>query len=167
MKTYIFGATLIGLMAVAACSRSAATGPDGGDVVPIKDGTAYAEFMSNGESGEMMVQTWDKNLKTRRPIERESISVGSGDSSVELEPYPTDDDPEGMSSRFYGQADWARGTDVRRGWMEGRATGGRQQFDWHHGREAGRTQGRMWEGMGEHRRMGSEHGSGSRGPMHR
>ena len=114
-----------------------------------------------------MVQTWDKKLKARRPIEREAISVGSGDSSVELTPYPTADDPEGMSSRFYGQADWARGTDVRQGWMEGRATGNRQQFAWQHGREAGRTQGRMWEGMGEHRRMGTEYGSGARGPMRR
>ena len=36
MKTYIFGATLVGLIAVAACSRAAAAGPNGGDVVSIK-----------------------------------------------------------------------------------------------------------------------------------
>lgn len=167
MKTFTFGMTLIGLMAVAACSNAAAAGPNGGDVVSIKGGTAYAELVSNEESGEMMVQTWDKNLKTRRPIEREPISVGSGDNKVELTPYPTDNDPEGMSSRFYGQADWARGAGVHQGWMEGRATGDRQQFEWRHGREAGRTQRRMWEEMGEHRRMGTEHGPGARGPMHR
>lgn len=34
----------------------------------------------------MMVQTWDKDLKTRRPIEREPITVGSGSSNVELTP---------------------------------------------------------------------------------
>ena len=167
MKTFIASVTLIGLMAVAACSRAATTGPDGGDLVSIKGGTAYAELMSNEESGEVMVHTWDKNLKTRRPIEREPISVGSGGDNLELTAYPTDTDPEGMSSRFYGQADWARGAGVRQGWMEGRGTGDRQQFAWQHGREAGRMQGRMWEDMGEHRRMGTEHGPGGRGPMHR
>jgi hypothetical protein len=167
MKTFIYGVTLIGLMAVAACSRTAAAGPNGGDLVPIKGGTAYAELVSNADTGEMMVQTWDKDLRTRRAIEREPIIVGSGGNNVELEPHPTEGDAAGMSSRFYGQADWARGGGVHGGWMQGRGTGDRQEFQWHHGGEAGRTQSRMWEEMGEHRRMGTEHGPGARGPMHR
>ena len=58
MKTFLAGVILIGLMAVAACSRTAAAGPNGGDVVPIKGGAAYAELVSNAETGEVMVQTW-------------------------------------------------------------------------------------------------------------
>jgi hypothetical protein len=168
MKTFLAGVILIGLMAVAACSRTAAAGPNGGDVVPIKGGTAYAELVSNADTGEVMVQTWDKDLKTRRAIEQEPITVGSGGNNVELTPHPTEGDAAGTSSRFYGQADWARGSGVRQGWMQGRATGDRQEFEWQHGWEAGRMQGRMWEDMGEHRRMGPGHAPGQQGgPMHR
>ena len=168
MKTFVAGVILIGLMAVAACSKTASAGPNGGDLVPIKGGTAYAELVSNPDSGEVMVQTWDKDMKTRRPIEQEPITLGSGGNNVELTPHPIDTDPAGTCSRFYGQADWARGTGARQGWMQGRGTGDRQEFEWQHGSEAGRMQGRMWEGMGEHRRMGPGHGPDSRGgPMHR
>ena len=167
MKILVAGVMLIGLMAVAACARTAATGPNGGDVVPIKGGTAYAEVVSNTDTGEVMVQTFDKDLKTRQPIEQQPITVGSGGNNVELTPHPTDTDPAGTCSRFYGQADWARGGGVRQGWMQGRGTGDRQEFEWQHGWEAGRMQGRMWEGMGEHRRMGSGNAPDARGPMHR
>lgn len=44
-------------------------------------------------------------MKTSRPIEKEPITVGSGDKSVELAPHPLDTDPSGTCSRFYGQAD--------------------------------------------------------------
>ena len=79
---------------------------------------------------------------------KDRIYIGSGDNSVELTPHPVDTDPPGTCSRFYGQADWARGTHMRQGWMHGRATGERQQFEWKHGWEAGRMHRRMWEAIG-------------------
>ena len=58
------------------CSQTAtqpsSTGPNGGDLVPIRNGTAYAEFVANADTGEVMVHSWDKDLKTRRPVEKES-----------------------------------------------------------------------------------------------
>ena len=167
MKLLRSGLLLGSLIAAVGCTRTAAAGPNGGDVVPIKNGSAFAEVVSNPDSGEVMVQTYDKDLKTREPIEREPISVGSGQNSVELTPYPTATDLPGTCSRFYGQADWVRGGSMREGWMQGRAIGMRQEIGWQHGWEAGRIQVRMWEEMGGHRRMGPEHGPGPRGPMNR
>ena len=69
-------------------TRPASTGPNGGDVVPIRNGTAYAELLANADTGEVMVHSWDKDLKTRRPVEKESITVGSGENSAELIPHP-------------------------------------------------------------------------------
>jgi len=167
MRTLVAGVILIGLFVVAGCSRTAAAGPNGGDVVPIKNGTAYAEVVSNANTGEVIVQTFDEDLKTRQPIEREPITVGSGDNNVALAPYPTDTDPPGTCSRFYGQADWARGEGVREGWMQGRGIGDRQAFEWRRGWEAGRMHGGMWEDMGGHRRMGPGHAPGPGGPIER
>lgn len=167
MKIFVAGMILVGLIAVAACSRTAAAGPNGGDVVPIKNGTAYAEVVSNANTGEVVVQTYDEDLKTRQPIEQQPITVGSDRNSVELTPYPTATDPPGTCSRFYGQADWVRGGDVRLGWMQGAAMGNRQEFAWQHGWEAGRMHGGMWEEMGGHRRLGPGHAPGSRGPIER
>ena len=165
MRTLLTALVLGGVIAAAACSRTAAAGPNGGDVVPIKNGNTFAEVVSNRDTGEVIVQTYGKDLKTREPIEREPITVGSGQNSVELTPYPTETDPPGTCSRFYGQADWVRGGGMREGWMQGRAMGTRQEFDWQHGWEAGRMGRGMWEAMGEHRHMGPEHGP--RGPMNR
>src|SRR6516165_12793625 len=99
MKTLGTGVILASLFAVAGCSqraeRTAATGPNSGDLVSIKGGTAYAELLANADTGEVLVNTWDKDLKTRRPIEKEPITVGSDDKSVELAPHPTDTDPSG------------------------------------------------------------------------
>lgn len=167
MKMLAVGAMLAGLVAVTGCSRTASAGPNGGDLVPIKNGTAYAEVVSNGDTGEVLVQTYGEDLKTRQPIEQQPITVGSGENSVELSPYPTATDPPGTCSRFYGQADWARGGDVRRGWMMGAGAGSRQEFAWEHGWEAGRMHGGMWEEMGGHRRLGPGHAPGGRGPMDR
>ena len=161
----VTGTMLAGLIAVAGCSQTASSGPNGGDLVSIKDGTAYAELVSNADTGEVLVETWDKDLKTRRPIEQESITVGSEGDDVALSPHPADTDPEGTSSRFYGQADWVRGAGVRQGWMHGNGTGDRQEFEWQHGWEGGRKQGRMWEEMGEHRRMGGHESGPGGGPM--
>ena len=167
MKTLMVGPILVGLIAVTGCSRTASVGPNGGDLVSIKGDSAYAELVSNPQTGEVMVQTWDEDLKTRRPIEREPITVGSDGNEVQLTPYPTDTDPAGRCSRFYGQADWARGGDIRRGWIQGRGTGARQEFAWRHGWEAGRMRSRMWEDMGGHRRMGPERAPGPPRPMER
>lgn len=167
MKLLLSGLLLGSLITAVGCTRTAAAGPNGGDVVPIKNGSAFAEVVSNADSGEVMVQTYDKDLKTREPIEREPITVGSGQNSVDLTPHPTETDPPGTCSRFYGQADWVRGGSIREGWMQGRAMDMRQEFGWQHGWEAGRTHGGMWEAMGEHRRMEGGHGPGPRGPMNR
>ena len=168
MRTLVAGVIVGSLMAAAGCSRAAAAGPNGGDVVPIKNGTVKAELVSNVDTGEVLVQTYDDDLKTRQPIERQPITVGSGDNSVELAPHPVDTDPPGTCSRFYGQADWVRGGRIREGWMHGEGTGAsRQQFAWEHGWEAGRMHSGMWEAMGEHRHMGPGHGAGPSGHVER
>ena len=168
MKGLIFGIMLLaGSVSWAGCSPVAAAGPNGGDVVPINNGSAVAEVVSNANTGEVIVQTYDQELKRRQPIEPQPITVGSGQNTVELMPHPTETDPPGTCSRFYGQADWVRGGQMRIGWMQSRAFGGRQEFGWHHGWEAGRMGSRMWEDMGEHRHIGPGHAPESRGPMHR
>lgn len=172
MKTILTGVILAGLFGVAGCSQtspqSATAGPNGGDLVAIKDGTAYSELLANADTGEVMVHTWDKDLKTRRPIESQPITVGSGDDSVELTPHPMDSDPSGLCSRFYGEADWARGGGVQHGWMHGGGTGDHRTFDWSRCWQGGKTHGHMWEEMGKHRRMGPGHMSGGQehGPGH-
>lgn len=174
MKTFVTGLILAGLIAAAGCSQtatqSASVGPNGGDLVPIKGGNGYAELLANADTGELMVHTWDKNLKTRRPIEKEPITVGSGDNRVEMTPHPMDTDPSGMSSRFYGEANWVRGGGVHNGWMHGGGIGDHRTFDWSHCWEGGRSHGHMWEEMGKHRGMGPGrmpsgpgHGSGNEG----
>ena len=164
MKTFVTGAVLAGLMVIGGCSRTPdqtiSAGPNGGDLVPIKGGNAYAELLANSDSGEVMVHTWDKNLKTPRPIEKEPITVGSGDNSVELTPHPMDTDPSGTCSRFYGDANWVRGGGVHSGWMHGGGTGDHRTIDWSRCWQAGQEHRQMWEEMGMHRRMGPGHGAG-------
>jgi hypothetical protein len=124
--------------------------------VAIKDGTAYSELLANADTGEVMVHTWDMDLKTRRPVEKEPIKVGSGEHSIELMPHPMNDDPTGTSSRFYGHADWMRGGNVHQGWLAMRGEGSQKHsFDWQDCWQGGKAHGQMWEQMGEHRRMGS------------
>ena len=169
MKTLLSAGTLgvlLGcLMVGGGCSRTPAAlaGPNGGDVVPIKDGTAYAELLANADTGEVMVHTWDEDLKTARPIEAEPITVGSGGNTVELTPHPMNSDPAGACSRFYGNADWVRGGGVHNGWMHGGGAGDHKEFAWQNCWQGGRAHGHMWEEMGEHRRMGPGHGPGHRG----
>jgi hypothetical protein len=175
MKTFLTSLILAGLFAVAGCSQTpsqpASAGPNGGDLVPIKGGTAYAELLANADTGEVLVSTWDKDLKTRRPIEKEPIKVGSGDNSVELMPHPVDTDPSGTCSRFYGEADWVRGGGTRHGWMHGQGTGGHTEFEWQRCWQGGQAHGPVWEEMGPHRHMGPGHmhggpGQGPGGPEH-
>jgi hypothetical protein len=148
-------------------SRSVA-GPYGGDVVALDTGQGKAELLANADSGEVMVHTWDNDLKAPEPIESQPITVGSGDQSVTLDPHPTQSDPPGYCSRFYGRADWVRGGGVRHGWI--RADGAREDFAWNRCWSGGRQHGAMWTEMGEHA-MGMRHGGpgmhhGGRG-MHR
>ena len=170
MKTFVAGVILAGLLVATGCSQNAtqpaSAGPNGGDLVPIKGGSAYAELLANADTGEVMVHTWDKDLKTQRPVEKEPITVGSGENSVELMPHPMDTDPTGTCSRFYGHADWMRGGNIQHGWMTMRGTDDQKHsFDWRGCWQGGKAHGRMWEEMGEHRRMGPGHG-GPMGPGH-
>ncbi len=132
MRTTAIALVMSAGVFAAGCNRTEptaqSTGPNGGDVVPIKNGTAYAELLANPDTGELMVHTWDKDLKTPRPVEKEPITVGSGDNSVELMPHPTSTDPAGTCSRFYGHADWARGGTIRHGWMAMRGDGNQQDI---------------------------------------
>lgn len=170
MMNYIRSVLVVAVaISATGCSQTAtqpaATGPNGGDIVPIRNGTAYAELLANADTGEVMVHSWDKDLKTRRPVEKESITVGSGEKSAELIPHPMDGDPPGMSSRFYGHADWMRGGNVHQGWLAMRGEGSKKHsFDWQGCWQGGKTHGRMWEDMGDHRRMGP---GGPMGPGHR
>ena len=159
MRTTTIALLVASAFALGGCNRPAATtpstGPNGGDLVPIKNGTAYAELLANADTGEVMVHTWDKELKGRRPIEKEAITVGSGENSIELMPHPMEGDPAGMSSRFYGHANWMRGGNVGHGWMARRGDGNqRHSFNWQGCWQGGKAHGRMWEEMGEHRGMG-------------
>jgi hypothetical protein len=144
------------------------TGPYGGDVVPIKDGSGYAELVADPDTGEAMVHTWDRDLKTRRPVEKEPITVGSGEKSTELTPHPMDTDPTGTCSRFYGHAEWMRGGNIEHGWMMMWSEGNQKHsFDWRNCWQGGRMHGTMWKEMGKHRRMmGPGHGGPMMGPGH-
>jgi len=147
--------SLVGAISVYALftGKSAGAGPHGGDIVPIDKGAGYAELVANRESGEVMVYTWDKDLKTSRPVESNPLTIGRSEDRVDLEPHPMRGDPPGYSSRFYGQAEWMRGGGRHRGWLS-LGTDGRREFDWSRGWDAGSAHGSMWEEMGDHRRMG-------------
>ena len=141
---------LVAMIALQACSKAAA-GPNGGDVVSLKNGQVKAEVVANADTGEVMVNTWDNNLKNVQPIEGRQLVIGSGDKTVELQPHPTDTDPRGLSSRFYGQADWMRGGGLQHGWMAGPGQD-RLEFNWKHSWMGGQSHGEMWSQMGDHRR---------------
>jgi hypothetical protein len=130
----------------------AAAGPDGGDVVSFDNGATKAELLANSDTGEVMVHTWSPNLNERMPIDARPITIGTGTNTVELNPYPLPDDPPGMCSRFYGQADWMRGAQFHHGWM--RWSGDhrmRHEFPWNHCWGGDRMHGQMWRAMGDHR----------------
>ena len=169
MKLLLMSAAVISVILsiamLSSCSESkAAAGPNGGDVVPIQSGTK-AEVVTNADTGEAMVHTWDQGLRSPTPIDSQPMTLGSGDSAVELTPHPLASDPPGKCSRFYGQADWMRGGSIRSGWL--RCCGGqgmRQDFPWSNCWSGGRAHGQMWSEMGEHRRgMGGPMGTGMDG----
>lgn len=130
----------------------ASAGPNGGDIVALQDGTTSAELLANADTGELMVHTWDKDLKQPRPIKSESLTIGSGQQSVDLAPHPVASDPPGSCSRFYGQAEWLRGGKVHHGWLAGGANQSRSEFAWNNCWKGGQAHGAMWSEMGDHRR---------------
>ena len=152
-------------LGLAACeSRTTAAGPNGGDVVPIQNGAAKAEVLTSATTGEVMVHTWDPALKSHQPIDAEPMTLGSGDQSIQLDPFPLATDPSGKCSRFYGQADWVRTGKFDHGWL--RCCGGqgtRQDFSWSHCWSGGRGHDGMWSEMGGHRRGVGDAG-GPNGP---
>lgn len=81
MKRFALSTVFAAAFAVAGCSESsgpsASTGPNGGDLVPIKAGAAYAELLANADTGEVMVHTWDKDLKTRIRLMESRSSSGA------------------------------------------------------------------------------------------
>ena len=152
---------LLAVMTLQSCSSKAEAGPNGGDVVPLNNGQTKAEVVANADTGEMMVHTWDQNLKNSQPIENKPLMIGSGEQTISLQPHPTASDPSGLCSRFYGQADWLRGGQMRHGWMGG-AGQSRHEFAWNNCWKGGQTHGPMWNEMGAHRRgmMGRGPGGG-------
>jgi hypothetical protein len=129
--------------------------------VGLNNGLVKAEVVANAETGEMMVHTWDQNLKTSQPIEAKPLTMGSGDQTIELQPHPTVSDPSGLCSRFYGQADWLRGGGMHHGWMS-EAGQTRQEFAWNNCWRGGQSHNSIWSDMGDRRRgmMGQGQGSG-------
>ncbi len=152
---------LLAMVALQSCSTVRA-GPNGGDIVPLGNGQAMAEVMSNSDTGEVMVHTWDKNLKSGQPIENHSLMMGSGSQTVELKPYPESTDTSGLCSRFYGQADWMRGGQTHHGWLSANGDKNRHDFDMNNCWNGGAAHGSMFTGMGDHRHgmMGGASGSG-------
>jgi hypothetical protein len=141
---------LLAMMIFQSCS-STQVGPNRGDVVTLDNG-AKAEIVANADTGEVMVRTWDQDLKNSQPVENKALMIGSGNQTVELEPHPAASDPSGSCSRFYGQADWLRGGQVRQGWLGGGADQDRHEFSWNNCWAGGAANGAMWNEMGEHRR---------------
>jgi hypothetical protein len=84
MRHIALGIFLTGMLAATGCRsptpQPGSKGPSGGDVVSIKaetaNGPAYAELLGNAETGEVMVHTWDKDLKTPAPIEKKPLIAG-------------------------------------------------------------------------------------------
>ena len=144
-------ALVVGMFFVQSCSNSAKAGPNGGDVVALNDGKTSAEVLANADTGEVMVHTWDNDLKSARPVAASSLTLGTAEQQIQLEPRPLASDPPGYCSRFYGRADWLQGGAVHHGWLShSGAQTPRQNFEWNHGWQAGKSHGPMWSEMGEH-----------------
>lgn len=148
--TIVATALLVGgMFLVQSCSNGAKAGPNGGDVVALNDGKTSAEVLANADSGEVMVHTWDNELKSARPVEARPLTMGADEKQIQLAPHPLATDPPGYCSRFYGRADWLRGGKVHRGWLShSDAATGRQNFEMNRGWQAGKSHGPMWSEMG-------------------
>ncbi len=171
MKMLMFSTMVIPLALALAmqtsCSdqktASTARGPNGGDMVPVQNGAAKGEVVTNPDTGEVMVDMWDASMKNTQPIAAKAMMVGTGDQSIEVASHPIASDTPGKCSRFYEQADWMRGGSIKSGWL--RCCGGqgtRQDFAWTNCWSGGRPHGAMWSEMGEHGRGETRHGMGGR-----
>ena len=147
--TIIAAAGLVGMLFVQSCSKA---GPNGGDLVTLDNGKTSAEVIANPDTGEEMVLTWNRDLKSRLPIEARPLTLGAEQNSVQLDPHPMPGDPPGYSSQFYGRADWVRGGNVHHGWLSRMGNESeRQPLDLNRCWKSGRAHGRMWSEMGGHR----------------
>ena len=81
-------ALVVGMFFVQSCSNGAKAGPNGGDVVALNDGKTSAEVLANADSGEVMVHTWDNDLKSARPVEARPLMMGADENQIQLEPHP-------------------------------------------------------------------------------
>ena len=139
---------MAGMLSVQSCSARARAGPNGGDVVALNDGKTSAEVLANADTGQVMVHTWENDLKSARPVEARPLTIGTDEKQIQLEPRPLASDPPGYCSRFYGRADWLRGGGVHHGWLSHSGTEtGRRDFEWKHGWQAGKSHGPMWAQM--------------------
>lgn len=61
MKRFAIVTVFAAMLAAGGCSKSSqpstSTGPNGGDLVPIKAGATYAELLANADTGEVTVHT--------------------------------------------------------------------------------------------------------------
>jgi hypothetical protein len=153
---------VLALTVVNSCS-SMQQGPNGGTIVSLKNSNAKAEILANAESGMIIVYTWDLALKKSRAISYKPLTIGSGEETVNLLPYPTADDSAGSCSRFFGKADWLRGGNV----SYGRLGGGMEQiahnFNWNKGLSAGKNLSSLFKKMDGN--QGGMMGDGSGGMM--
>lgn len=80
---------IVGILLVQSCSKAEA-GPNGGDLVTLDDGKTNAEIITNSDTGEAMVHTWNQDLKSPHPIEAKPLTLGTEANSMKLAPtrYP-------------------------------------------------------------------------------
>jgi hypothetical protein len=144
-------ALALGMFFIQACTDNAKAGPNGGDVVALSDGKTRAEVLANADTGEVMVHTWDRDLKSSHPVDARPLMIGTDTKQLQLEPHPLASDPPGYCSRFYGRADWLEGGNVRHGWISQSSTPSeRHDFQMNRGWKAGAQHGGMWSEMGGH-----------------
>ncbi len=155
----------VGIFFYFARTAGANVGPYGGDLIPLDDPAGVqAEVLARQETGEVMLHTWNRDLNTAHPIEAKSITMGSGDESIVLEPHPMPGDPPGYCSRFYGRTDWMMGGRVQSGWIRRHGAGSERSFNWKNCWEGGAQHGSMWSEVSQHGPMGGPMNAQGAGP---
>jgi hypothetical protein len=138
-------------------------GPNGGTLVSLKNSNAKAEILADAGNGTVLIYTWEHALKKKRPISYKPLMIGSGNETVDLQPYPTVEDSAGYCSRFFGKADWLRGGHIRHGWLGGGMEQIRHGFNWKNCWRAGETLGSLFDKMDKN--PGGMTGDGTGGMM--